>query len=192
MGHVSYVPIANNKASERRLKSVGKCVALFLSKKWPIRVVLPYELVRQTQSPTPHPTSRFQRQNQISRSFPAAARPNSPAQQHRRSAAPQVRSTAAAPQPPLSPLRRDGVLLLRGLDSRLSKDLPSDLQKLRCKVAFQALKFAPRILELGNKIAETQATLFGVKVILELATKLHDDHLLTLVFSGFWIVQVHE
>ncbi|GAB4855510.1 hypothetical protein Ancab_024129 [Ancistrocladus abbreviatus] len=58
-------------------------------------------------------------------------------------------------------LRRDGVLLLRGLDSRLSKDLPSDLQKVRCKVAFQALKFAPRILELGNKIAETQATLFG-------------------------------
>ncbi|XP_051145231.1 O-fucosyltransferase 20-like [Andrographis paniculata] len=47
-------------------------------------------------------------------------------------------------------LRRDGVLLLRGLDSRLSKDLPSDLQKLRCKVAFHALRFAPRILELGN------------------------------------------
>ena len=32
-------------------------------------------------------------------------------------------------------LRREGVLLLRGLDSRLSKDLPSDLQKLRCKVS---------------------------------------------------------
>lgn len=31
-------------------------------------------------------------------------------------------------------IRRDGVLLLRSLDSRLSKDLPSDLQKLRCKV----------------------------------------------------------
>uniref|UniRef100_A0A162AIM7 O-fucosyltransferase family protein n=1 Tax=Daucus carota subsp. sativus TaxID=79200 RepID=A0A162AIM7_DAUCS len=27
-------------------------------------------------------------------------------------------------------MRREGVLLLRGLDSRLSKDLPSDLQKL--------------------------------------------------------------
>ncbi|XP_059651812.1 O-fucosyltransferase 20-like [Cornus florida] len=51
-------------------------------------------------------------------------------------------------------LRRDGVLLLRGLDSRLSKDLPSDLQKLRCKVAFHALKFAPQILELGNKLTE--------------------------------------
>ncbi|KAL5707966.1 O-fucosyltransferase 20 [Ranunculus cassubicifolius] len=51
-------------------------------------------------------------------------------------------------------LRRDGVLLLRGLDSRLSKDLPSDLQKLRCKVAFEALRFAPPILELGNKLAE--------------------------------------
>ncbi|GAB4832635.1 O-fucosyltransferase 20 [Ancistrocladus abbreviatus] len=53
----------------------------------------------------------------------------------------------------LGRLRRDGLLLLRGLDSRLSKDLPPDLQKLRCKVAFHALKFAPQILELGNKIA---------------------------------------
>ncbi|XP_019186948.1 PREDICTED: uncharacterized protein At1g04910-like [Ipomoea nil] len=51
-------------------------------------------------------------------------------------------------------LRRDGVLLLRGLDSRLSKDLPSDLQKLRCKVAFHALRFAPSILELGDKLTE--------------------------------------
>ncbi|KAK3015871.1 hypothetical protein RJ639_007815 [Escallonia herrerae] len=51
-------------------------------------------------------------------------------------------------------LRKEGVLLLRGLDSRLSKDLPSDLQKLRCKVAFHALKFAPQILELGNKLTE--------------------------------------
>ncbi|XAR63412.1 hypothetical protein NMG60_11023331 [Bertholletia excelsa] len=54
----------------------------------------------------------------------------------------------------LRKMRREGVLLLRGLDSRLSKDLPSDLQKLRCKVAFHALKFAPRILELGNKLTE--------------------------------------
>ncbi|KAA8515713.1 hypothetical protein F0562_018676 [Nyssa sinensis] len=51
-------------------------------------------------------------------------------------------------------LRKEGVLLLRGLDSRLSKDLPSDLQKLRCKVAFHALRFAPQILELGNKLTE--------------------------------------
>lgn len=54
----------------------------------------------------------------------------------------------------LSRLRREGVLLLRGLDSRLSKDLPSDLQKLRCKVAFHALRFAPQILELGNRLTE--------------------------------------
>ncbi|XP_047338993.1 O-fucosyltransferase 20-like [Impatiens glandulifera] len=54
----------------------------------------------------------------------------------------------------LKKFRRDGVLLLRGLDSRLSKHLPSDLQKLRCKVAFNALKFAPRIMELGNKLTE--------------------------------------
>lgn len=51
-------------------------------------------------------------------------------------------------------MRRDGMLLLRGLDSRLSKDLPSDLQKLRCKVAFHALRFAPHIAELGNKLSE--------------------------------------
>ncbi|KAL8500725.1 hypothetical protein ACS0TY_020345 [Phlomoides rotata] len=54
----------------------------------------------------------------------------------------------------LKRIRREGVLLLRGLDSRLSKDLPSDLQKLRCKVAFHALRFAPRISELGNKLAD--------------------------------------
>ncbi|KAG9138205.1 hypothetical protein Leryth_001430 [Lithospermum erythrorhizon] len=51
-------------------------------------------------------------------------------------------------------MRREGVLLIRGLDSRLSKDLPSDLQKLRCKVAFHALRFAPPIMELGNKLTE--------------------------------------
>ncbi|XP_047957062.1 O-fucosyltransferase 20-like [Salvia hispanica] len=51
-------------------------------------------------------------------------------------------------------IRRDGVLLLRGLDSRLSKDLPSDLQKLRCKVAFHALRFAPHITEVGNRLSE--------------------------------------
>ncbi|KAL5976050.1 hypothetical protein ACLOJK_020380 [Asimina triloba] len=48
----------------------------------------------------------------------------------------------------------DGVLLLRGLVSGLSKDLPSDLQKLKCKVAFHALKFSAPIQELGSKLAE--------------------------------------
>ncbi|XVF73651.1 hypothetical protein PTKIN_Ptkin12aG0219200 [Pterospermum kingtungense] len=54
----------------------------------------------------------------------------------------------------LKRINREGVLLLRGLDSRLSKDLHPDLQKLRCKVAFQALRFAPPILELGNKLSQ--------------------------------------
>ncbi|KAK1266835.1 hypothetical protein QJS04_geneDACA016321 [Acorus gramineus] len=36
-------------------------------------------------------------------------------------------------------LNKEGVLLLRGLDSRLSKDLPLDLQKLRCKVCKPSL-----------------------------------------------------
>ncbi|URE23944.1 DUF246 domain-containing protein [Musa troglodytarum] len=77
--------------------------------------------------------------------------------------------TATLLQPPMNDsqkeLNREGVLLLRGLDSRLSKDLPSDLQKLRCKstdgytslkshkVAFHALRFAAPIQELGNKLA---------------------------------------
>ncbi|RID64211.1 hypothetical protein BRARA_E03165 [Brassica rapa] len=54
----------------------------------------------------------------------------------------------------LKRFNRDGVLLLRRLDSRLSKDLPSDLQKLRCKAAFEALKFSPSVMELGKKLAE--------------------------------------
>ncbi|GAB4860622.1 Mediates both low-affinity uptake and efflux of sugar across the membrane [Ancistrocladus abbreviatus] len=46
-----------------------------------------------TQSPTPHPTSRFQRQNLISRSFPAAARPNG---QQSSTAGPQQHRSGAA------------------------------------------------------------------------------------------------
>ncbi|KAK2379231.1 O-fucosyltransferase [Trifolium repens] len=49
---------------------------------------------------------------------------------------------------------REGVLLLRGFDSRISKELPSDLQKLRCKVAFSALRFVKAVQEHGNKIVE--------------------------------------
>ncbi|MED6209354.1 O-fucosyltransferase 20 [Stylosanthes scabra] len=55
-------------------------------------------------------------------------------------------------------LTREGVLLLRGLDSRLAKDLPPDLQKLRCKVAFHALRFAKPVQEIGDKIAERMAS----------------------------------
>ncbi|KMZ61114.1 Peptide-O-fucosyltransferase [Zostera marina] len=54
----------------------------------------------------------------------------------------------------LRKMNRFGVLLLRSIDSRLSKDLPPDLQKLRCKAAFQALRFAAPIMELGNKLTE--------------------------------------
>ncbi|KAI3847309.1 hypothetical protein MKW98_022442 [Papaver atlanticum] len=50
-------------------------------------------------------------------------------------------------------LNEEGVLVLKGLDSKLSKNLPPDLQKLRCKVAFHALKFAAPVLELGNRLA---------------------------------------
>ncbi|KAK9090167.1 hypothetical protein Sjap_023344 [Stephania japonica] len=53
----------------------------------------------------------------------------------------------------LQQLNRGRVLKLKGLDSKLSKNLPSDLQKLRCKVAFHALRFATPIRELGNRLA---------------------------------------
>ncbi|MQM10358.1 hypothetical protein Taro_043251 [Colocasia esculenta] len=50
-------------------------------------------------------------------------------------------------------LDRSGILLIRDLDSRLSKRLNPDLQKLRCKVAFQALRFRPWIEEIGESMA---------------------------------------
>ncbi|KAM7253970.1 hypothetical protein ACFE04_027982 [Oxalis oulophora] len=50
-------------------------------------------------------------------------------------------------------LNKEGVLVLKGLDSKLSKNLPADLQKLRCKVAFHALRFAVPIQDLGNRLA---------------------------------------
>ncbi|KAL9243403.1 hypothetical protein vseg_017296 [Gypsophila vaccaria] len=50
-------------------------------------------------------------------------------------------------------LREEGILVLKGLDSKLSKNLPTDLQKLRCKVAFHALRFSAPIRELGSRLA---------------------------------------
>ncbi|KAF5190552.1 O-fucosyltransferase, partial [Thalictrum thalictroides] len=47
----------------------------------------------------------------------------------------------------------EGVLILKGLDSKLWKNLPSDLQKLRCKVAFHALRVADPVHDIGNKLA---------------------------------------
>ncbi|CAN6447119.1 unnamed protein product [Victoria cruziana] len=57
----------------------------------------------------------------------------------------------------LARIKRNRVLLLRGLDSRLSKDLAPDLQKLRCKAAFDALQFRPAIQELGDALAARMA-----------------------------------
>ncbi|KAJ6794980.1 Uncharacterized protein M6B38_228730 [Iris pallida] len=53
-----------------------------------------------------------------------------------------------------SKLGKDSVLLLRAFDSRLTKDLHVDLQKLRCKTAFEALKFQPRIEEMASRLVE--------------------------------------
>ncbi|GER31978.1 O-fucosyltransferase family protein [Striga asiatica] len=53
----------------------------------------------------------------------------------------------------LHQLNEEGLLILKGIEYRLSRNLPSDLQKLRCKVAFHALRFTSPIHELGSKIA---------------------------------------
>ncbi|CAN1802218.1 O-fucosyltransferase 37 [Linum perenne] len=50
-------------------------------------------------------------------------------------------------------MNEEGFVVLKGIDSRLSKNLPIDLQKLRCKVAFHALRFAPPIQEVGDRLA---------------------------------------
>ncbi|KZV46494.1 hypothetical protein F511_10599 [Dorcoceras hygrometricum] len=50
-------------------------------------------------------------------------------------------------------LNEEGLVILKGLDSKLSKNLPLDLQKLRCKVAFHALRFVNQIQDLGNQMA---------------------------------------
>ncbi|XP_072953353.1 O-fucosyltransferase 24-like [Typha angustifolia] len=49
-------------------------------------------------------------------------------------------------------LSKDSVLLLRAFDSRLAKNLTSDLQKLRCKVAFEALRFQRWIEEIADRL----------------------------------------
>ncbi|XP_058092209.1 O-fucosyltransferase 37 [Magnolia sinica] len=59
----------------------------------------------------------------------------------------------------LKQLNEEGLLLLNGgFDSKLSKNLPLDLQRLRCKVAFHALRFVAPIRELGNLMARRMRT----------------------------------
>lgn len=43
------------------------------------------------------------------------------------------------------------MFVIRGFDSRLAKNLTVDLQKLRCKVAFEALRFQPWIQEVAER-----------------------------------------
>uniref|UniRef100_A0A7N0VFE4 O-fucosyltransferase family protein n=1 Tax=Kalanchoe fedtschenkoi TaxID=63787 RepID=A0A7N0VFE4_KALFE len=47
-----------------------------------------------------------------------------------------------------------GVLMLRGVNSELAGKLAPDLQKLRCKVAFHALRFANPVREIGHRLAK--------------------------------------
>ncbi|WOL20234.1 hypothetical protein Cni_G29038 [Canna indica] len=51
-------------------------------------------------------------------------------------------------------LGRETILVLRAFDSRLAKNLSVDLQKLRCKVAFEALRFKPWIKAMADKFIE--------------------------------------
>ncbi|KAF5195287.1 O-fucosyltransferase family protein, partial [Thalictrum thalictroides] len=54
----------------------------------------------------------------------------------------------------LGSLNKYGIVILRAFDSKITKDLTSDLQKLRCKVAFHALRFRTWIEELGQKVVK--------------------------------------
>lgn len=70
-------------------------------------------------------------------------------------------------------INREGVLLLRGLDSRLSKDLPSDLQKLRCKVLRDNIYFSFVIISLlfqefiyHNSTTYISAIIIGIELVL--------------------------
>ncbi|KAF3792766.1 Uncharacterized protein EJ110_NYTH10915 [Nymphaea thermarum] len=51
-------------------------------------------------------------------------------------------------------LNKHGALLLKGIYLKLSRNLPLDLQRLRCKVAFQALRFAADIRAIGSRLAD--------------------------------------
>ncbi|XP_031477668.1 O-fucosyltransferase 37-like [Nymphaea colorata] len=53
-----------------------------------------------------------------------------------------------------SKLMERRVIYLYEMRHKLSRALPLDLQRLRCKVAFQALKFAANIRTVGEKLAE--------------------------------------
>ncbi|KAJ6970715.1 hypothetical protein NC653_035101 [Populus alba x Populus x berolinensis] len=63
------------------------------------------------------------------------------------------------------------LLILKALDSKLSKNLPPDLQKLRCKVAFHALRFAAPIQDLGNRLSKRMwiEEVFGGKQLFSMA-----------------------
>ncbi|KAJ3694904.1 hypothetical protein LUZ60_000281 [Juncus effusus] len=63
---------------------------------------------------------------------------------------------------------KKSVLVLRAFDSRLAKNLTSDLQKLKCKVAFEALRFQPWIQELADKFVNRMKEEGGPYVALHL------------------------
>ncbi|KAF9617989.1 hypothetical protein IFM89_039286 [Coptis chinensis] len=71
------------------------------------------------------------------------------------------------------PLNRDGVLLLCVLDSRLSKDLPSDLQKLQCKNKTNGAEATPVPLEHLKALHLKEAT---PKVLEELKSLILGRH----------------
>lgn len=52
-------------------------------------------------------------------------------------------------------MQKYGVLRFTKTDSRLANNgIPLELQKLRCRVNYKALKFTPRIEETGKKIVK--------------------------------------
>ncbi|MED6155388.1 O-fucosyltransferase 7 [Stylosanthes scabra] len=54
-------------------------------------------------------------------------------------------------------------------DSRLANNkLPLDIQKLRCRTCFEALRFSPRIEQMGKILVERMRSLFGPYIALHL------------------------
>nr|POE73929.1 hypothetical protein CFP56_59381 [Quercus suber] len=58
---------------------------------------------------------------------------------------------------------REGVLLLRSLNSRLTKDLPSDLQKLKCKSPPLPFRFSKGSDEIVNNERKQRPELLTAK-----------------------------
>ncbi|KAM0947984.1 putative GDP-fucose protein O-fucosyltransferase [Dioscorea sansibarensis] len=75
-------------------------------------------------------------------------------------------------------VRKHKLVFFNKTDSRLANNLPIELQKLRCRVNYQALRFTPEIEALGNKLVSVLRK-SGFFVVLHLRYEMD-----MLAFSG--------